>query len=268
MEADYCMEKLQSIRAILFDLDNTLIETRGADKKAVEKIRQYLYDHGVPEECARELVGEYLKCFRANPQDPIPGRTDLDSWRKLLWAYALGPDWDYLLDKVYPLWKKTRFENLLFSDQVRSMLKSLRKRYKLALITNGPSEAQWEKMQKLNARDYFDIILVSGDYPFEKPDPAIYQVVFETLGVSADECIMVGDTLGTDIQGGVNAGVAANIWVPLQDCEHPKPQPDYKLDNVCNLPKLLAGNLANNFSSSVKKPEYKRRDSVRCIASS
>lgn len=221
---------------------------------------------------------EFLKCFRANPQDPIPGRTDLDSWRRLLWAYALGPEWDYLLEKVYPLWKKTRFENLLFTDQVRSMLKALHKRYKLAVITNGPSKAQWEKIQRLNARDYFDEIFVSGDLPVEKPDVAIFQMAFDALGVSADECIMVGDKLSTDIQGGLNAGVAATIWIPLQDSERPHPRPHYKLMSVCGLPALLSmsssasgcGSSSSVQPMSVKKGEYsssKRSDSSRRFSS-
>uniref|UniRef100_T1IIG0 N-acylneuraminate-9-phosphatase n=1 Tax=Strigamia maritima TaxID=126957 RepID=T1IIG0_STRMM len=206
------------------------------------QIQRYLCDHGVAESCASETVEEYLKCFRANPQNPNPNRPDLDPWRRLLWAYALGPEWDYLLEKVYPIWKKTRFENLLFSDKIKTMLKTLHKKYKLVLITNGPSKAQWEKIQKLNARDYFDLVLVSGDHKVEKPDPAIFQMAFEALNITAEECIMVGDTLSTDIQGGFNAGVAATVWIPIQESDRPKPKPkpDYKISKVLHLPALLS----------------------------
>lgn len=52
----------------------------------------------------------------------------------------------------------------------------------------------------------FDCVLVSGDMPFEKPDVRIFEAAGRYLGVSAGECVMVGDKLETDIQVG-------NCWL-------------------------------------------------------
>lgn len=68
------------------------------------------------------------------------------------------------------------------------------------MITNGPSRAQWEKVERLQLKDYFDCILVSGDLPWEKPDQKIFQQACQLLGVEPRNCIMVGDKLETDIQ--------------------------------------------------------------------
>uniref|UniRef100_A0A7G3AEQ3 Putative conserved secreted protein n=1 Tax=Lutzomyia longipalpis TaxID=7200 RepID=A0A7G3AEQ3_LUTLO len=80
------------------------------------------------------------------------------------------------------------------------MLESLKAHFFLALITNGPSAAQWEKVNRLNVAKYFDCILVSGDLPWEKPDARIFHAACNLLGVQAHQCIMVGDKLETDIQ--------------------------------------------------------------------
>lgn len=72
----------------------------------------------------------------------------------------------------------------------------------MGLITNGPSNAQWEKVDKLNLKKYFDCILVSGDLPWEKPDPNIFFDACNYLGVQPRQCIMIGDKLETDIQVG------------------------------------------------------------------
>lgn len=80
------------------------------------------------------------------------------------------------------------------------MLLTLRSFYILGLITNGPTNAQWEKIQELNLNGYFDCILVSADLPWEKPDERIFHTACKYLGVEPHRTIMVGDKLETDIQ--------------------------------------------------------------------
>lgn len=80
------------------------------------------------------------------------------------------------------------------------MLVALRSFYILGLITNGPTNAQWEKIEELNLSNYFDCILVSADLPWEKPDKRIFHAACKYLDVESKECIMVGDKLETDIQ--------------------------------------------------------------------
>lgn len=75
-----------------------------------------------------------------------------------------------------------------------------REDYLLGLITNGPSRAQWQKVERLDLRKYFDCLLVSGDLPWEKPDQHIFLEACRLLAVEPRACIMVGDKLETDIR--------------------------------------------------------------------
>lgn len=121
------------------------------------------------------------------------------------------------------------------------MLRNLRQHYFVGLITNGPSNAQWEKVNKLNLQGYFDVILVSGDLPWEKPHHKIFHEACEFLGIEAHQCIMVGDKLDTDIMGGINAGLGGTVWVPLvsKQVDSNEPRPNYIIESVIELPKLL-----------------------------
>lgn len=96
-------------------------------------------------------------------------------------------------------------------------LYELRKDYHLGVITNGPSTSQWEKIDRLKLREHFDIILVSGDLPWEKPNRMIFQEACLYLGVEPDQCIMIGDKLETDILGAIHAKLGYTVWIPLNN---------------------------------------------------
>ncbi|KAJ8950933.1 hypothetical protein NQ318_008372 [Aromia moschata] len=109
-------------------------------------------------------------------------------------------------------------------------------RYKYLALT-----PEWEKVDKLSLRSYFDIILVSGDLPWEKPHHKIFHEACGYLGVEPHQCIMVGDKLDTDILGGIRAQLGGTVWIPLSShqLDDNDPTPDYVIDHVTKLPNLL-----------------------------
>lgn len=205
----------------------------------------------------------FLHDFRLCPDQC--GMT-LDKWRHLLWCRALGEQYEhiagctpyskcfchyfplvlintglYTAGDIYTEWLRLRYYCLAIAPDVLSLLYRLRQHYMLGLITNGPSCAQWEKVERLDLRHYFDCILVSGDLPWEKPHQKIFLEACHYLGVQPWQCIMVGDKLETDIQGAIEASLGATVWVPLCT-EHPsilKPCPDFTLASITDLPCLL-----------------------------
>ncbi|XP_034936436.1 N-acylneuraminate-9-phosphatase [Chelonus insularis] len=122
------------------------------------------------------------------------------------------------------------------------MLLELRKKYLLGLITNGSSNAQWEKIRQLDITRYFDVVLVSGDLPWEKPEARIFHEACRILGVSPSNCIMVGDKIETDILGGIEAGLSGTVWIPLSDktrLSADEPKPNYTIKRVTDLLGIL-----------------------------
>uniref|UniRef100_A0A1I8M4V0 Haloacid dehalogenase-like hydrolase n=1 Tax=Musca domestica TaxID=7370 RepID=A0A1I8M4V0_MUSDO len=206
-------DELSEIKAIFFDLDNTLIPTRSGDSKACREVFDILQrQYGFAKEEANYSTQNFLKSFRRCPDN---SETSLDIWRTHLWHEALPPKYKQLASTIYPIWLDLRYRHLAIPKEYVQLLQNLRKHYLLALITNGPSNAQWEKVRQLEVQQYFDCLLVSGDLPWEKPNPNIFYATCKYLNVQPKQCCMVGDKLESDIKGGNLAGLGATFWLPL-----------------------------------------------------
>lgn len=232
-----------NISAIFFDLDNTLIETRKADSRTCRKLAEELtQEYGIPEDVSTKITATYLKLFRKCPDNST---CTLDAWRMILWNKALGEKFSYLAKKIYERWLYLRYHYLALDVDIIVLLQRLRKKYLLGLITNGPSNAQWEKVRKLSLEEYFDIILVSGDLPWEKPEARIFEEACQYLNVTPSCCIMVGDKLETDILGGIEAGLGATVWLFCGSVtDKPRlsvkdPQPDFIVRYLMDLSNIL-----------------------------
>ena len=181
---------------------------------------------------------KYLVEAEKDPNEIIP----VAEWRTELWQRALNSchpkDAAYLL---YRTWMTGRLEHMTFSEDVKKLLARLCKDYKLLLMTNGPSGIQREKMAKCGADKYFDGIIVSGEQPHPKPDISIFETAFEMLSATPEECIMVGDCLSTDIQGGLDSGCRATVWIDpqRQNKEIYFPSPTYSIASVLDLEMVL-----------------------------
>ncbi|XP_076321590.1 N-acylneuraminate-9-phosphatase isoform X1 [Tachypleus tridentatus] len=234
-------EKLRDISTILFDLDNTLIDTRGIALRACKEVSRYLCENGMRDIAAEMSSKKFFEHLCKMPEDPGPTQMDVDQWRTLLWVQALGPKYQFFAREAYDIFKTKTMSNFKLSRDVENMLLDLRKHYKLGLITNGSSKAQWAKVESIDGKQYFDVILVGGDYNQGKPHATIFEKAFQALDVSPKDCIMVGDNLWSDIFGGIQAGVMATVWIVRNEDGYKELdyQPDYKLRNICELLDLL-----------------------------
>ena len=85
--------------------------------------------------------------------------------------------------------------------------------YRLGLISNASDDADVQALiDKAGLRSYFEIILTSAAAGIRKPNPRIFYMALEPLGVRPERAVMVGDTLGADILGAQNAGMFS-IWI-------------------------------------------------------
>jgi putative hydrolase of the HAD superfamily len=107
----------------------------------------------------------------------------------------------------------------LFSDakELVSWLKE--KKIRTGIITNGVPEVQKNKIKALKAEEQFDSIVYGRNWgkEMEKPHPKPFLQIMEELECSSEEIIFVGDTLETDIQGAINAGIKKNFLLDRND---------------------------------------------------
>lgn len=153
----------------------------------------------MPKELAANSGSSFLSAFRRCPDNP---KVPLDTWRTHLWNESLPDQFKHLSQDIYQIWLSLRYQYVTLLPETINLLQFLRQYFLLAIITNGPTNAQHEKVQILNLHRYFDTILVSGDLPWEKPHEAIFLAACKWLDVKPHQCMMIGDKLETDIQVG------------------------------------------------------------------
>lgn len=96
-------------------------------------------------------------------------------------------------------------------DGAREFLCALKERGRIFLITNGTPAAQYGRLESVGLRDFFDGVYISDEIGYAKPDRRFFEYVLCDAGVADKDCVVIGDSLSSDIAGAVNAGLLS-IW--------------------------------------------------------
>ncbi len=125
-------------------------------------------------------------------------------------------------------------------DGVEETLRGLHRRFRLALITNGLQDVQRPRLAGSPIRDFFDLVVISEEIGAAKPDPRFFDYAFQKIGSPPREAVLViGDSLTSDIQGGINYGLDT-CWVnPLGLPPDPHTQPTFEIRSLPELAPLI-----------------------------
>ncbi|NNE12829.1 MAG: noncanonical pyrimidine nucleotidase, YjjG family [Ilumatobacter sp.] len=97
----------------------------------------------------------------------------------------------------------------------RSVLESLTEHVSLALVTNGLSEVQRTRIERLDLERFFDAVVISSEVGVSKPRPQIFDLTFDLLGrPDPAAALMVGDSLSSDMRGARDYGIDACWFNP------------------------------------------------------
>lgn len=100
-------------------------------------------------------------------------------------------------------------------DGAREVIECLSQQTSLAMVTNGLSEVQRARVERIGIAQYFDTIVISAEVGVSKPGREIFDIAFAELDFPAkDTAVMIGDNLTSDIQGGANYGIATCWYNP------------------------------------------------------
>lgn len=230
------------VRALLFDLDDTLLETHDAHQAALAASCARAAERH-PEWTVEALTLRFVETYRRLEEDLEAGRLAVPThelfrtrtWEETLQScglpLALGEELALLyLEKRRALYR-------LYAD-VPETLTELSRDYSLVLVTNGLSDLQREKIAAVGLERWIDRILVSGEVDSWKPDPVIFRHALRLAGVEAHEALMIGDSLTRDIAGAAGVGIPS-VW--MRRYPHLEPiagiQPGHE---VADLPALRA----------------------------
>ena len=224
---------MPEIKAVLFDLDNTLIDfwkmKRSACRAAVaamikaglkiDKRKAWRTLNGLFDEYGIEnqrIFDIFLK--------ETAGRVDVRLLAAGVVAYRHAKE---LHVKPYP--------------NVASTLKKLRARgLKLAIITDAPRFQAWSRLFGLKLEKYFDLVIALEDTGRKKPSRLPFKVALRKLGIEPEEAVMVGDSVERDVLGAGKLGMRTvlakygQVWK-----ETKKGKADYEINDIGEILKIV-----------------------------
>lgn len=230
------------IRAVLFDLDDTLlVDEPDVAAARLDVTRPIDEAHGLEVGAlATAIRVEARRRWRSGPLFGLAEALGMSSWEGLAADFVGGHPIVEPFIEWAPSYRVSSWEDALavcgvrdvdpaavadeyrtrrrasfrlFADSV-PVLTALRERgLRIGILTNGPPDLQREKAAKTGLLDLVDGFVASGEAGVGKPDPAVFRIALAGLGVLAAEAVMVGDSLTRDVAGARAAGVRP-LWRP------------------------------------------------------
>ena len=197
-----------SIKAVVFDLDNTLYDYDACNALAEKKLFRAIADElCVPEETA----AVYLKKAKANIKEQL-GSEVAASHNRLLYMQNIceqaGANPFKFAMYFYSVYWDTMLESMILFDYVNPLIEKLKsKGIKIGILTDLTAYIQYRKIEKLGIGDKIDCFVSSEEAGAEKPSGLMFDLMIKKLNVSPEEVLMIGDSEKKDIIGAKAIGM-------------------------------------------------------------
>ncbi|WP_329003654.1 HAD family hydrolase [Kribbella sp. NBC_00709] len=199
------------MKAIIFDLDNTLFDHTGC---AVRGLRSWLTELGITP--TDELIAEWFVIEEDQFNRFLSGELTHQGQRRgrlRTFLPVLGrpvPSTDAELDEVFTGYLQQYQANWIAYPDARPALEVARGNgWRIGVLTNGSTKQQNAKLAAIGLADLIDVVCTSESLGVSKPAPEAYLRTCEALGVEPADVLMIGDNLELDVLGAQAAGLAA-----------------------------------------------------------
>lgn len=224
------------IKTILFDLDDTIFDFKMSERTALTKTLMKL---GI--EPNDYIISQYSKYNISQWKRLELGeisREDVkvNRYRLLFDEFGL----DASPELATSIYEKNLAVGHYFIDGAVDMLESLYKNYDLYLVSNGAKAVQDGRLASADISHYFKDIFISEVVGHEKPSTEFFNYCFDRIpNFSKDSTIIIGDSLSSDIKGGINTGIKTMWFNPHYDKNESDVIPDYEIHSLGEIKKIL-----------------------------
>ena len=194
-------------RAILFDVDDTLLDFQTGNRNAVNQLMDELGYYAPDRYDQYEAIN--LKCWRELEAGLLTqNQLKLARFVRFFDRYPAPGD---------PGWAAERFVELLGQQSILlpyalETVAKIARKLPVAIVTNGITDIQRSRLALSPLKEYVTEVVISEEVGVSKPRPGIFEIALDRLGVKARDALMVGDGVNSDIRGANNAGIDA-CWV-------------------------------------------------------
>lgn len=225
------------IRNVLFDLDDTLFDFHKAEKIALTKTLVHFGIDPTEETLALYSTINAAHWKRLELGEISREEVKVGRYRELF--KTIGVECDPVKATVY-------YESMLaighyFMPGAPELLGELYRKYRLYIVSNGTAKVQEGRIGSSGIAKYMDGIFISQILGANKPDKQFFDICFaEIPDFSLSETVIIGDSLSSDIKGGINAGITT-VWFNPKGIENDNDiKPDYTIKELSEVPGLLS----------------------------
>lgn len=230
------------IRNVLFDLDDTLFDFHKAEKIALTKTLVHFGIDPTEETLALYSTINAAHWKRLELGEISREEVKVGRYRELF--KTIGVECDPVKATAY-------YESMLaighyFMPGAPELLEELYRKYRLYIVSNGTAKVQEGRIGSSGIAKYMDGIFISQILGANKPDKQFFDICFaEIPDFSLSETVIIGDSLSSDIKGGINAGITT-VWFNPKGIENDNDiKPDYTIKELSEVPGLLSDQREN-----------------------
>lgn len=224
------------IKTVLLDLDDTILDFHKAEFEALKKTLTHF-----AVEPTELVTKRYSEINRAQWEALERGeltREQVKYRRFALLFEELKIEVD--AEEVRKYYEKMLGIGHFFLPYAEQMLDELKGKYRLFIVSNGTTAVQQGRIESARLAPLFETIFLSEEIGYVKPQKEFFDVCFAQIkDFDPTTSIIVGDSLTSDIQGGINAGIRT-CWFDLRGKGNPTNiRPDYTITSLEQLAPLL-----------------------------
>lgn len=216
------------IKAVVFDLDNTLVNFMRVKRAAVDGAVESMIDAGLKsskDEAVKRVFNMYDR----------EGIEDQRVFDKMLVEEYGEIDYRILAAGVVG-YRRAKEGNMVLYPHVRqTIIHLVRMGLKLGLVSDAPRMSAWTRLVSLGLAPFFDAVVANEDTGKRKPDPAPFKLVLARLGVKAEDSIMIGDWAERDMVGAKALGMKTAFARYGDDFNTKDAGADYELADIFQL---------------------------------
>jgi putative hydrolase of the HAD superfamily len=227
-----------NIRAVLFDLDDTLFDRKAAQSMALELIvKRFPHIFGRFEK--ERVIGAFLESDRLLTLNFDAGASTegIREERSRIFLEILDIKED-IVDTITEIYVRgyPRLDSPV--PGATGIVKELSARFQIGVVSNGLPDVQYTKLESIGLRDLMSCIVLSEEIGIRKPDPRIFHHAAGLIKIPPADCLYVGNSYTDDIAGAKAAGMLA-CW--LKRSHSSSPGGEYEADFVIGNLKDLTG---------------------------